>query len=304
MRELGGNSAAISEGLAQLQVLASLQRQIGTASPSALATIRGEIAAVVSQANSAMQQGRTAATAELVTEEADVATLAATSRAQVTAIMRDMHRFDPYLSFASPEDENAYRQREADRLAYIAAEQAKGTPQGDLNAAGGAVGQMVDAAAHGAGNSPEFRERFDELLGNTQRLREQMLREGRDVSEFDRNLREDLRRILRSKGMSDAQIDARFAAHSDPLEAARDLVENAGDLAQIESAANRAADAPDSARTTAAEAPSVPGLDALMANLQSAGVTMSDAPPSGQPSHGVTVAVATPVSSVGRGSSV
>jgi hypothetical protein len=46
---------------------------------------------------------------------------ASASRQQVTALMQDMHRFDPYLHFASRDDGDAYRNREAERRTYIKA---------------------------------------------------------------------------------------------------------------------------------------------------------------------------------------
>lgn len=48
MNEIAGNAAALSDGKAQLQLVTALQRQIGTASHTALAGMRGEIIAVAS----------------------------------------------------------------------------------------------------------------------------------------------------------------------------------------------------------------------------------------------------------------
>jgi hypothetical protein len=169
----------------------------------------------------------------LVTEAADhesadtaqAAAVTATSgatRSEVIALSRDMDKlFDPYLKFASAADEEEYRKREADQHRYIEAELAKKTPEGTLNAAGGTIGQMLDANAHGAGDSPEFLPHWNKLVDTTNQQREAMRAAGQSTDEFDHKLRENVRRFLKTKGLSDQEIDARLSANENPLEAVK-----------------------------------------------------------------------------------
>lgn len=75
----------------------------------------------------------------------------------------EQKKLDPYLQFASAEDEAEYRKREAARKAYIDAELGKGTPQGALNAANASKEQLEDAGNHGADRSPDFAPMLDEV---------------------------------------------------------------------------------------------------------------------------------------------
>ena len=187
----------------QRQSLQQLQKQVGSASFTTLAGLRAEIAGAVAITQTLAEQGRTIATVAGHAAAEALATASANSRAQVTSIMRDMHRFDAYLHFASAEDEAAYRKHEAERLAYINAQHAKGTAEGNLNAAGATVAQLADAEAHGAGNSPEFKQRQRELVESTIALRNKMHANGQSTEEFDQRLEADLRRIAEVRGHSD-----------------------------------------------------------------------------------------------------
>ena len=216
-------------------------------------------------------------------EAAALAAASAASRHQVQSLMRDFHRFDPYLQFASAEDEVAYRSREAERRAYIEAQHTRGTPAGDLNAAGAAIGQMVDAQAHGAARSPEFPARFNELTESTERLRGQLQRSGESTREFDDRLRQDLRRAMRARGLTDQQIEARFAAHPDnPLAAVRDIGGNGHPAAPA----------------MPATAP-VQNIADAMAEFRAAGIVASDHMQGDSPAHGLA-ANDHPVSAPGR----
>ena len=287
-----------------LQALGYLQRQIGTANPATLTALRGEVAAGAATSRAVAQQSRVTATTESASEKlADAITR---SRAVVDSIVSDVFDrriFDPYLRFGSTDEEAAYRQREADRRALIEAERAKGTPQGDLNASGAAVGQMADAYAHGDGYTPVFRQRWNVVVEATARLRAAAHANGISTEEFDRRLREDLRAIMRSKGIPDAQIDAHFAANPDPLEAARAFVD-CGDIAALRrSTENAAADATRVPNIQDAPAPLAgPRLSDVLANLQSAGIVMTEVAEEDAPNHGVTAAVAALGTSTGRGS--
>ncbi|HEV7233753.1 MAG TPA: hypothetical protein VGN36_05865, partial [Sphingorhabdus sp.] len=155
MTEIAGNAAAMCDGKAQLQLLAALQRQIGTASPAALAGLRSEIIATVNAAQAVAQHSRAAAN----DDRPDRAMTAADARQAIAHIGRDIfsHRLlNPYLRFASPEDEEAYRKREEQNRKAYELELAKGTPEGNRRAAEILNRQLIDAQAHGADASPDF----------------------------------------------------------------------------------------------------------------------------------------------------
>jgi hypothetical protein len=289
----GGDAALIAQGEAQRDTLAGLQRALATSGPANLTAIRAAITAAISASAGFTQQARGSA---VQTEAAELAATRSESRQQVQSLMRDMHRFDPYLSFASPEDEAAYRTREAERRAYIEREHARGTPEGDLNASGAAVGQMVDADAHGAGRSPEFRQRWNELAGTTARLREQVARSGGSTAQFDERLRGELRATLRARGIADSEIDARLAAHpGDPLAAVQDTMRSADDLRAIDRSVSQIGyreSMPTPAAPTIVAVANQPfvavGMNDIVAELRAAGITAAQQPTDHEFAHGVT----------------
>lgn len=211
--ELARSGADASALTNQRQSLQQLHRQVGTANLTTLAGLRAEITGAVATTQALAEQGRAIATSAGQVAAEALATATANCRAQVTSVMRNMHRFDTYLHFASAEDEAAYRKREAERLAYINAQHAKGTAEGNLNAAGAALGQLADAKTHGAGNSPEFERWSNELANTTTTLRDAARQSGISTEEFDRNVTADYRRISKAQGLSDAEINARLATH-------------------------------------------------------------------------------------------
>jgi DNA-binding transcriptional MerR regulator len=274
--------------VAQLQSIAGMERAIARGNPAALVAMRGEIAAAALSSAAMVQQVRDSSGEQ--SQAAALANVSSESRQQVQSLMRDMHQFDPYLRFSSPEDEAAYRRREAERQAYIAREQARGTPDGNLNASAGAIGQMVDAKAHGAGDSPEFRQRWNELVDTTARLRDEVRRSGGSTREFDARLREDLRRILHARGVSDAEVDARFASHPDALEAVREYMNSDADLRQLRGLARDAIQETLPA-IVASEAPAqTQTMSEAIARLRAAGVTAAaDHPVAQEYAHGVAI---------------
>lgn len=294
-------SLALTDARSQLAAVGAMRHQLAGADARSLIAMRDEIAAVVSSAQAAAQQARAAAVEETVS---NLSNLAQSARAVVNDTMRGMKDFEPYLHFANAQEEADYRKREDERRAYIAAEQAKGTPESQLNASGAAVGQMADAAAHGAAQSPEFQQRWDKLTASTEALRAQLIREGKDVSEFDKRLREDLRTIMRSKGMSDAKIDALFAAHRDnPLDAAKAFVaEQRGAISEQEITnleakavaykAMSVSDSPSEPRPIATPDPASPMVDA-MAKLKASGVAATTTNDMSEPTHGVSAQAVT-----------
>lgn len=221
--ELERSGASADAARSQLQALGDLQRQIASAGPAALTSLRGEITNAVTASRQILQQGRAASNAESV--EATLAATSARTRATVERIAGDLFErriFDPYLQFASEEEERAYRAREAERRAYIDAQLARGTPEGNLNASATTVGQVLDAGANGADRSPQYAQTLDTAVGAYGDQRASMIAAGRSTAEADRRVTNDVRAALRARGMSDTEIDARLAASPNPADALRD----------------------------------------------------------------------------------
>ncbi len=151
-----GDASLIAQALAHQQTLAKLERALSSGSAAMIApNIRGEIAAVLAASANLSQQAKLTADQQTV----DLATAQARARATVQEIGRDIYGrriFDPYLRFASEEDEVAYRRREEENRRAIAEALAEHTPEGDLRAAQITERQLQDAGAHGADASPQF----------------------------------------------------------------------------------------------------------------------------------------------------
>jgi hypothetical protein len=249
----------------------------------------GEVhAAIAEAATASTQAGASAAVA------ANVAAASAETRHETEALARDVFNqriFDPYLRFKSAKDEEEYRQREAETKKYIEQQLAKHTPEGDLNAGGGMIGQMLDAHAHGAGASPEFMPRFDALAEKLERQRNALRAAGQSTGEFDHRLDTSARRFLKdAKGMSDAEIDKRMKTFPDPLSAAKSFLKDDRNGRDLERKIELNA-IPDtrSHRTKAAAGASLSDLgdlDTLGANLKAAGLKMADKAED-KPHHGV-----------------
>lgn len=283
-------SSAIAGVRSQLQSLGSLRQQLATADARTLVAMRASIASAINAGQAAVDQ------AHVDRDSANASTLsnyAQGARNVVNETMRGLKDFEQDLRFANAQDEADYRRREDERRAIIAAEQAKNTPEGDLNASAAAMGQMADAAAHGAARNPAFQKRWDALVESTTRLREQIVRDGGNVAEFDKRLREDLRRIMHAKGVPDAQIDALFTANpGNPLEAAKAFVaEQSGvigdkDIGELSRrAANYRDDAEVPPPTPPSAAPETSMVDAF-AKFKATGVTVAE-DNSSQPTSGL-----------------
>lgn len=207
-----------------MQALTQLQRSIGSASPSSLAAMRGDIAAALAQTQAVITQGRSAATG-MDADDMAVANLASHAQAQASSFMRELRQYDDLLRFDSAEQERAYREREQEYRKQFDAGTARNTPEGTLAASGAAYAQAVDLAAHGGSADPALMRRVSELAASTAALRAGLIRDGKDVAQFDAAMRDDLRAIMKSKGKSDAEIDALLAAHPDnPIEAMKAFV--------------------------------------------------------------------------------
>ena len=288
-----------AEITAQQGELATLIREIASAGPADLPALQRAVATAVAAVGSAAQQAQGASSGQ---GGAALADASEASRRSVRSALDYTRTLD--LQFASAEDERAYRQREAERRAYIEAEQAKGTPEGNLNASGATIGQMADAKAHGA-SGPEFDSHVADLLETTTRLRDAIRRSGKSTKEFDDRLREDLRRVMRGKGMTDAEIDAKFSANPDPLDAAKAyLTDKDVDAITANIHQDRREAGADRVATTAAEPVASPmtatTVSDAMAELRAVGVVIAPPTQGNSPSHGVTLSTVA-VATKGRG---
>jgi len=284
----------------QLQNITQLRQQIGTASPTALATLRSEIVAAVAQSHSAVQEARTAAHGT-DGEGAALASLASRAQSQATAFMRDLHQYDGLLQFENDAERDAYRQRAEERRRQHDAGIAEGGPEGALKASGAAYGQAVDLAVHGGSGDPALMRRVDELAASTAALRAGMIRDGKDVSKFDENMRDDLRAIMRSKGKSDAEIDALLAAHPDnPMDAMKAFVQQDRasftdrELDSIKAKVERGVDTATASTEHVVESrlasPATSNAIAdVVAKLRASGVTDAAKVADAAPAHGVTL---------------
>ncbi len=252
-------------------------RSVATSGPERLAAMQTHIAAAVAAIVATASEVRTGTSR--ASEAAELAAASAASRQQVQSVVRDLHRFDPYLSFDSPEEEAAYRHRQTGRLGFIEQQLARGTPEGDLNANAAALGQLVDAEAHGAGDAPGFSSTVDSATASYVRLRADIRRTGGSTREADEILARDVRQALGQRGRTDQEIDALFAAHSgDPVavaEATRD---------------RPAASVPAPVAGPAEAVPPAPPNNELadaMAALRAAGVTPAPATSDTQPAGSI-----------------
>lgn len=78
--------------------------------------------------------------------------------------------FDPYLQFASAEEEAAFRKREAERKEAIERAVAENTPAGSRRALNLSIEQLDDAARFGADRSPEFASRRADMVASRDEL--------------------------------------------------------------------------------------------------------------------------------------
>lgn len=197
----------------------------------------------------------------------------------VSADLYERRIFDPYLSFDSAADEAAYRKREAESQRYVAEQLAKNTSEGNLNATGALAGQMLDAHAHGAGDSPDFAPRWQRVTSTIETQRQLVRAQGISTEEFDRNLAGSVRRYLKSKGLSDDEIAARLAADADPLEAVKPYMQSEDDAKALDAAMRGNAQETSASASVAATSKEVivatatVELDNVVASLRISGVS-------------------------------
>ena len=167
----------IAQGDAQLGALLALKRQLASASPATLAMVRAEIAACVATASGIAQQAQAATTGSAQGAAAELMAASSAARAVVTSFTHDFYEkkiFDPYLAFASAEDEKAYREREAVREKAIKDALALDTPEGNARALAISRDQLRDAGAHGADKSPDYQQLADGLASSDAQFKEKM----------------------------------------------------------------------------------------------------------------------------------
>lgn len=305
MRIAGGDAALSSRLSSSAAQLAAVEGRLALAvsSPSFslsqtdLLALGGAIHA--SEVSSLVSEAVAQASAGSPMAVAQAAAASIETRRETEALSRDMFDrkiFDPYLHFSSAEDEAEYRKRQAEARSYVNAQLARGTPEGNLNAGGGMVGSMLDAHAHGAGDSPEFLPRWNALTERTQRQRAAMQAAGQSTEEYDRMLNANVRRFLEAKGLPAAEIDRRLAGNANPLEAVKPFMANGRatrDLnSMIDQPVTGAASLPETRTVAEApaavpDAPSTLNFDAMAAKLKAAGIVMGE--PGEAAGHGLSI---------------
>ena len=267
--QLAGAVGNLSDAVRQLS------RAVHSSSVSASDIAALAQAVQASSGPTATGDGTTLVASDKTTAEAKIFASAACTRQETQSVEADMYDrkiFDPYLRFSSPQDEAEYRQREAENKKYIDAQLAKRTPEGDLNASGGAIDGMLDAHAHGAGNSPDFQSKWNSLTDTAKQQRDVMQAAGQSTAEFDQHVTAGVTRYLKAKGLTDNEINARLAASSAPLDTVKPYI-NGND---------------QSGKAHNDPAPQSPSIDAIAAQLKAAGLS-APANANSDPAHGLAL---------------
>jgi len=163
-----------ANAIARIERLSALRDQlIGGA--KGLADLRADIVAAVAASLVYTSRVSSAATAsqDVSSQQAALQAASANTHQTVSDFARDFYErriFDPYLRFASAEDEEAYHRREAERREAIDKALAEGTPEGNLRASKLSLAQLEDAGAHGADRSPDYNRWHDDLRASSTRL--------------------------------------------------------------------------------------------------------------------------------------
>jgi len=184
-----GDESLLAPGERQLQSLQALQAALATASPTALISMRAEVLASITTAGTTVQQARIASSQQSA-EMASLAAVRAESRQLADATQRALFEdriLDASLRFASPAEEEAYRQREAERLALIDSLDLK-NPRSARDHLLIQRDQIEDAMAHGADRDPRAQQMRDQIDRQLRLQREAEIRAGRDPKEYDREV--------------------------------------------------------------------------------------------------------------------
>jgi hypothetical protein len=149
----GADSAALAN---QSHALQQLRRTVGSANLGSLLALRSDVASASTSATALANHAISTAASAAANANLSPAQRA---RASIEAVQRDLFEkrvLDPYLQFASAEDEEAYRKRERERDAEVKRALALRTPEGERRANELVQDQLRDAGAHGADRSPDF----------------------------------------------------------------------------------------------------------------------------------------------------
>ncbi len=176
----------------QLEALKNLQGSVAwTHDSKGLASFRSAVSATVSATQTFVQQSSQASGKEFVAGALYAASTA--SRLAVSDFTKAYYEeriFEPYLKFASAEEEAVFRRTEAQRLLAMEKARAEGTPQGDLRANRLAIEQLKDAGAHGASSSSEFQRRLDALNERADRLEKSVNQSGLSAPTLETDVNE------------------------------------------------------------------------------------------------------------------
>ena len=181
-----GHPDLLANGQARLHRLNSLRDQL-VGGAKGVAALRAEITAAVAATHAyTLSVSGVVGTAQASpAEQAAQAALRDASiaaRQTVNNFERDFYGrkiFDPYLKFASADDEEEYRRREAERQRAIETARAENTPEGNLRAINLSIDQMNDAGAHGADRSADFKPMLDGLKKSKRELAAHLQSPGR-----------------------------------------------------------------------------------------------------------------------------
>jgi hypothetical protein len=287
LSSLGDDRAAHGRLAAEADRLSAIVSQLTQAVSASVFPLRGsDLVAIGSavqsgEAHAALTEASAPAAATSAALAANVATTSAETRSETESLARDVfdqHIFDRYLHYSSAADEEESRKRQAEDKKYIAAQLARHTPEGDLNASGGMIDSMLDLHAHGAGNSPDFTPSLNAMVNKSDAQRNAMKAAGQSTKEFDDRLHTSLHRFLKDeKGLSDSESDKRLGTFANPLDAVKSFLKDDGKSGDVKGKA--------SGDTHASL-----NLDDIRSKLKAAGVTASDTPDTDAvPKHGVNV---------------
>jgi hypothetical protein len=311
LSSLGDDRAAHGRLAAEADRLSAIVSQLTQAVNAQTFPLRGaDLVAIGSavqsgEAHAALTEAAAPAATSSATLAANVATTSAETRSETESLARDVfdqHIFDRYLHYSSAADEEESRKRQAEDKKYIAAQLARHTPEGDLNASGGLIDSMLDLHAHGAGSSPAFMPDWNALAEKADRQHAAMRAAGQSTAEYDHRVDAAARRYLKNEEhLSDAEIDNRLSGGVNPLDVVKSYLTqdpqshglNRQSIpASVEPAKPAVlphVETDPSAGAAMPEAPLAMNVGAMGAKLKAAGVKLNDTTEAA-PAHGVTVA--------------
>ena len=149
--------------------------------------------------------------------------------------------FDQWLQFDSAQEQEEHERRRKMREAEAQYYTQSGKPEDALRAIGTMQGQMLDDAAHGATNSPEFERKWNELLEMQQRQVQAMKDMGRSTKDIDDQIRATLRKELQRINKLSAEQIEQVMGSDDPMAAAKAyLSQDRESIARLEQATRQA----------------------------------------------------------------